>query len=318
MKKAGICVLILATTAIILNAQEIGIAARVNGVDITVFRLERFFDEYSRAQGGGVQLITSPTVYKRMKRQALDQLIDREILWQEAQRREITVSDGRVKEVLQELEGKFKNREGYLRQLKAMGFDDESYAAYIRQDLAIERLMETAVETSPVSDVDMEDFYSQNRAQFVQPESVWARHILIKVEAGADDAARKAAENKAADILEALKEGNDFARLAREYSDDSSSQAGGDLGWIARGQMVKPFEDTAFALEPGQISDPVRTVFGLHIIKLEEKRPEARVSLADVKDRLRRYLEGVKRQEATRQFLDRLRAAAKIERVLPL
>jgi parvulin-like peptidyl-prolyl isomerase len=299
------------------SAQEVGVAARVNGVDITVFRLERFFQEFSKDQAGSYQMMTNPTAYKNMKRKALDQLIDREILWQEAQRRKILVREEEVKESIRDMEGKFKDRETYLRRVGAMGFSEESYAAYVRQNISIDRLMEKGVEAPPVTEAEMEKFYAENPDKFMRPDAARARHILIQAAPGEAEA-REAARRRAAELLAKIRGGADFAALAREHSEDSSAQAGGDLGWFPRRQMVKPFEDAVFALEPGQISDIVETEFGLHIIKLEAKQAGEKVALAEVKDKVRSYLEGVKRGEAGQKLLERLRSEAKIERLLPL
>ena len=307
---AGLFACLLAASG--ANGQEVGVAARVNGVDITVFRLERFFEEFSKGQGGGHQLITNPTAYKNMKRRALDQLIDREILRQEAERRKIQVSDEELKAVIREIEGKFKDRQGYLHKLGTMGFTEESYAAYVREDLAIDRLMQRGVEAPPVTDAEMEKFYEGNPDKFMRPDVVRARHILIQVAPDAEAEKREAARGRAAELLAKIRGGADFAALARDNSEDSSAQAGGDLGWFPRMQMVKPFEDAAFALEPGQISDLVETEFGFHIIKLEAKQAGEKVALAEVKDQVRQYLEGAKRQEASQKLLERLRSEAKI------
>jgi peptidyl-prolyl cis-trans isomerase D len=114
-------------------------------------------------------------------------------------------------------------------------------------------------------------YYDQNAQQFSTPEQVKASHVLIKIGEGQDEgAARKTAE----EVLAKAKAGADFAALAKQYSqDESNSSNGGDLGFFGRGAMVKEFEDVAFSLEPGQISDVVKTQFGFHVIKVTEKRP---------------------------------------------
>lgn len=299
-------------------AQEVGVAARVNGVEISVLRLERFFQEYSRTQPGGFQLITNPAVYKRMKRQALEQLINRELFWQEAQRRSIRIDDDTLKRELERLRSMYKTPEEFNRKIRTMGFAEDSYAFYIRQELSIDRLMSEGLETEPVTDEDIEKFYSGNSEKFELPEAALARHILIRVPAGADVALREQARKKAADLLEKARGGSDFAALARDHSEDATAGNGGDLGWFPRARTVKAFEDAAFSMEPGQISDVVETEFGFHIIKLDAKKSAAKVPLNEVKERVRLYIEDTRRREAGQKLLDRLHAEAKIERVVPL
>ena len=120
-----------------------------------------------------------------------------------------------------------------------------------------------------VSPQDVRRYYDQNGEQFSTPEQIKASHVLIKTEGKDEAEARKTAE----EVLAKAKGGADFAALAKQYSEDESNKAtGGDLGFFGRGAMVKEFEDVAFALEPGQISDVVKTQFGYHVIKLVEKK----------------------------------------------
>jgi peptidyl-prolyl cis-trans isomerase C len=131
-------------------------------------------------------------------------------------------------------------------------------------------------------------------------EEVHARHILVATEA------------EAKEIAERLKKGEDFATVAKEKSKDPSAE-GGDLGFFSRGQMLKPFEDAAFALEVGQISEPVQTQFGWHIIKVEEKRKKPLPTFDDVKDTIMSQLTQQKTQQTVRELHDK----AKIEIVDP-
>jgi len=141
----------------------------------------------------------------------------------------------------------------------------------------------------------VEAFYQSNLQQFANPEQVHAQHILLKT--GGKDAAavRKQAESV---LKEAKAPGADFQALARKYSeDDASKGSGGDLGFFGRGTMVKPFEDAAFSMAPGQISDLVQTDYGFHVIKVLEKRPAGQRSLAEVKDQITEQLKWQMAQE---------------------
>src|SRR5205814_4206865 len=133
----------------------------------------------------------------------------------------------------------------------------------------------------PPADVDRA--YKTNAEQYTTPEQVRASHILFKTE-GKDDAAVKA---KAEEVLKQAKGGADFAALAKKYSEDeASAKNGGDLDYFGRGRMVPEFDQAAFAMEPGQISDLIKTQYGYHIIKLVEKKPGTTRSLADVRQQI--------------------------------
>jgi len=122
-----------------------------------------------------------------------------------------------------------------------------------------------------VSEQELRDFYDANSERFVVPKTVEARHILIRLPADAPPEAVEKAQGKIQEILKMAREGKDFAELAKQYSEDEGSKAqGGALGVFPKEAMIQPFADVAFALPPGQISDPVRTRFGLHLIKVEK------------------------------------------------
>ena len=134
-----------------------------------------------------------------------------------------------------------------------------------------------------VPPADIERAYNDNIEQYTTPEQVRASHILLKTE-GKDDAAVKA---KAEELLKQAKAGADFAELAKKNSEDeASAKNGGDLDYFGRGRMVPEFEQVAFALEPGQISDLVKTQYGYHIIKLVDKKPATTRPLDEVRQQL--------------------------------
>jgi peptidyl-prolyl cis-trans isomerase D len=154
-----------------------------------------------------------------------------------------------------------------------------------------------------VPDADVEAFvaenderlnalYEERESEFDQPEQIRALHILIRIPAGDDPALAEAlAKTQAMEALERVRAGEDFAAVAAELSDDPGSKTrGGDLGFFPRGRMVKPFEDAAFALEPGELSEPVKTVHGWHVIRSEERREAKLVSYQEARPSLAREL----------------------------
>jgi len=158
---------------------------------------------------------------------------------------------------------------------------------------------------------EVRTLYHQRSEIYDVPEQVHARHILIGVASDADEATVAAAEARARAVIERISGGEDFAAVASEVSDDPGSQAaGGDLGTFRRGQMVKPFEDAAFALEPGVLSEPVRSDFGFHVIRVEEHVPASLTPFEDVRAALARELIASERAAvANRQIADGLSAA---------
>lgn len=141
-----------------------------------------------------------------------------------------------------------------------------------------------------ITDAHISDYYDQNIESFRTPEKVEARHILIRLSEDADDMTVTMAEKKADDIYQQAVGGADFQDLAREHSEGPSRESGGYLGTFDRASMVKPFADAAFALKPGEISPPVKTQFGLHIIKLVAKFDASVQTLVDVSEQIKNKL----------------------------
>ena len=151
-----------------------------------------------------------------------------------------------------------------------------------------------------VSDADAKQIYDEKISKMKPEQEVHARHILVET------------KEEAEEVIKRLKNGEDFATVADEKSKDTNAK-GGDLGFFTRGQMLKPFEDAAFALEPGQISEPVQTQFGWHVIKVEEKRDQPLPSYAEVKEAIMAQLI----QQKAQQVVTNLRDSATIDVVDP-
>ncbi len=150
---------------------------------------------------------------------------------------------------------------------------------------------EALAASQAISDEAVADFYQKNAAQFATPEVAHARHILVRVDekASAEDQAKAKAKIEA--VAARLKAGEDFAAVAKEVSEDPGSAVqGGDLGWFQHGQMVPEFDKAAFALKTGEVSAPVKTQFGWHLILLEERKEAGQKPLDEVKDQIRRRL----------------------------
>jgi peptidyl-prolyl cis-trans isomerase D len=139
-----------------------------------------------------------------------------------------------------------------------------------------------------VSDQDLRSYYDAHKAEYSQEEQVKARHILVMVNDQRNDAQ---AQGRIAEAKKKIEGGADFAAVAREYSDDTASKAGGgDLGWFGRNKMVKEFEDAAFSAQPGKLVGPVKSSFGYHLIEVNDKRPAGQQPFDAVKEQIRARL----------------------------
>jgi foldase protein PrsA len=221
----------------------------------------------------------------------LAQLVQQKLIFQYAKQHNIDVPDKDVETKLDEIRSHFPAGQ-FETMLKQQGMSLDDAHKVIREQLLVKAAVDQQIN---VTDAQINDYIKANKLSLGQTAQVHAAHILVKTKA-------------LADTIEAqLKKGADFAALAQQYSQDTGSKVkGGDLGTFGPGQMVPAFQAAAFKLKPGQISDPVQTPFGWHIIKVIESKPLTKQMVIDQ----------VKQQQESQQmtpFLQTLRTSAKIE-----
>lgn len=175
--------LVASTFVLPAAAQEVGVAAHVNGSQISVFRLERHFEDYLRFRGRNVGAIRNPDVYKRLKREALDQLIDKELLWQEAQRRGIVVPDGAIAAERASIESGYQDPETFRRRLEESGFDAAGYGEYLRHELAARRAYGELVGDVSVGEEDVRRTLETEPAPPGMPRQEAERQVRAYLEA---------------------------------------------------------------------------------------------------------------------------------------
>ncbi|MBI2276153.1 MAG: peptidylprolyl isomerase [Dechloromonas sp.] len=313
----------LAGTALVLAAvaapaQEIGVAARVNGVEISIFRLERYFEDYLKEQGRNLGSIRSPGAYKRLKRDALERLIDRELLSQEGVRRGIVVPGSEVAAARARAMAGYKTPEAFQRRLREAGFSEADFADYVRHDLRARQALGALAGNAEPSGDEVERFYREQRERFMLPERVHARHILIRVAAGATAEEKAVAHRRLLAVAGEIRHGADFAQLAERHSEDATRNSGGDLGIFPRGKMLPAFEAAAFSLPVGLLSEPVETSFGWHLIRVEQHFAPQEMPQEQALALIRRHLAAERRSAGEARALEKLRQAARVEVLLAL
>ena len=275
-------------------------------------------EELVQQQAQGRQLPTDSAARAALRRQLLDQIIELELLVQQAQRdTTVKVSEqevlDQVEQSYQNVRKQFSSEVEFRDQLRSARFgsveewrrwlaDDQRRSLYARR-LIESRQQQGKLRPIPPTEAQMQQFWEENRAQQPRrPATISFRQLVIKPVA--DSASKARARQRAESLLIEVRRGADFQAAAKRFSADSASAAqGGELGWFRRGVMVKEFEDVAFRLRPGEISNLVETSFGFHIIRVERTQPaeilarhiliEAEVSAAQI--------------EATRRLADSLR-----------
>ncbi|MBU3980427.1 MAG: peptidylprolyl isomerase, partial [Proteobacteria bacterium] len=319
-----ICVIIVALSlslsALTVQAEKnepsIDKVAIVNGSVITGEEFNRELSQVKQKISQQEIEIASPQL-EGIRNEILDNLIDLELLFQESRNNGIKVEKEAIDSQMKSLKQKFPNDAEFENFLSELKLSESNLKLKIKKGIAIQELVETQIaQKIKISDEESKVFYDANPDLFKQPEQVKASHILIKIDNGADEAKKSEATKKIKAIQLKLKKGEDFAALAKEFSECPSKNNGGDLGYFQRGQMVKSFEDVAFALKTEEVSDIVETQFGYHIIKVVDKTPEKTTAYENVKEDLAQHLKQEKTKEEVKIYIQKLREKSKIEKFL--
>ena len=286
------------------------VIARVNGEPITRAEFEQAVSSYEASSGTEVRPDNRAEVY----RSVLDDLIAFRLLSGELKSRGLEVDRKELDAAMGELRSRFPNEAAYRRALAGQKLTADQVRERTKTTLLINRLLEQEVGGDiQVSPGEVAKYYEENPARFEQPEAVRLSHILIAVPEDAGENQRKAARARAAELARRARGGANFAALAKAQSQDVSRERGGDIGFIVRGQAQPAFEEVAFALKPGEISDPVETVYGFHVIKAVERRETQKVPFGQAAAQVEEFLLDQQRQDKAREYVDRLKTTRKVE-----
>jgi peptidyl-prolyl cis-trans isomerase C len=295
-------------------AGSVEVAATVQGKEISEAKLQTSIDYYMQTQGGDIAELRDPNRYKKIRKNVLDVLIGQQLLWGAAQKDSVIAQDDEVKTAFDEYQAQFENSEQFTLKLTESGFNEESFQENLKQQMSAKKwLQEKVISTITVTETEIHEFYQQNESRFKHPEQVRTRHILTKVSLEATEVEMQKAMIRMTVIKQELDSGVDFETLAKQKSEDSSAVKGGDLGYFERGGLVKSYEDVAFILAPGETSDVFQSSFGLHIVKMIDKKPAVNKSESDVKDRIAAFILKDKADLAVDERIISLKLAATIE-----
>lgn len=278
------------------------IVAKVNGAVITTRDVEIEVD----------RLIPSSTYHgtisddrrDEFRKKAIENLIDRELQYQDAVARGLKPDKNQVKVRMRQIRDRFNSEKEYKAALEQAGITEDGLRANIEREVLVQAVIdETVKKPAQFSEDQLREYYNQNVDKFKQPESVRLRIISSKN------------EKKAREILARLKAGDDFGSLAATMSEDMYRIKGGDIGYIHRGRIIPVVEKEAFSLKKGDIADrPIKADDTWYIIKVEDRVSEKQLSFDEIKVKLKKELEAKREQELMEKWMSGLRSKAKIEK----
>lgn len=286
------------------------LAARVNGRDIPTSRVVVIAEDQLRSGAVKDRIFAY--------RQALNQLVVRELLLEEAVSRKIAVDSMALERAYDEARVPYKDDAAWSESLKKQGFTPESFREELRSQQTVNALLsDEARRVAEPSDAEVQEYHAKNPNALGGGEKLKTAHILLRVPEGTPPQQRVTRLARAQEIRRRILAGESFAALAKKHSGDTTSaDNGGVLEPFGRGEMMKPYEEAAFALQPGGVSEVVETAYGFHVIKLIERfQAEAR-PLQLIKDQLKQQLAQTRRQQHVQALVNRLRARARIETFL--
>lgn len=314
---AALAVAVLALFCVVSSdaaSQKEVFAAKVNGAGIKAATLNTAvnnFIENQKMYGAAVK----EEEKDNLKKDILNELVSAELLYQASQKAGLGDLTKEVDTQVENIKKGFGSEEEFQKALKERGIDMKSLKEDIKKGVYINAYLEKNVfsKMSPVTEDQKKQEYETNKDKLNVPDEVKASHILIKAGEKAAPEEKLKAKEKIDALRARLMSGEDFAKLAKENSEDGSATNGGDLGYFRKGEMVKPFEDVAFGLEKDQISPVIETPFGYHIIKTIDKKAAHTLAYEEVSKDIGNFLMNKNKRDEVNKTVEGLKKGAKIE-----
>lgn len=319
MKRKGILfliiIIIISIFSITLTACSTSLAS-VNDYKIKQEEIDKYLSSV-KAQNPDLLKPENKDDLLKVEVQIIDYIIANKLIEKYANENKISYTEKEFTDEYNKIQTtSFKTKEEFDNYLKDNGINEDLLKTQLRNQLLANKVYEKITAGITVSDAEVQKYYDDNKnTVFLEPEQIRISHILVQY--GDQDTTKKtkeAALEKIKMIQQKIKDGETFENMANKYSEDTNSNTtGGDIGYFSKGQLVAEFEDVAFTLNVGQISDIVETPYGFHLIKVTDKKAERIKTFDEVKDSIRQYLESNLKNDKFNKFLLSLKDAAVIK-----
>ena len=289
------------------------VVAQVNGVDIsgdTISReLKKAVQQYKKR---GMPLNASQE--KSAAKKLIDDEIGRTLLVLKAQDSGINITKDMLEKRLKEVQAKFRSDAVFEHKLADRGMTLDQYRAELETDLYMDQIIKKEIEPKiKIPENETRDYYEKNKNKFASQEKVRASIILLKFNPSQGKAGEQKALKKFESILDQIRNGADFAAMAKRFSEDSLASKGGDLGFFTKKQMLPAFSNRAFKMKAGEVSDIFRTGHGFHVLKVTDKKPAGASPFEAEKEKIKDFLIQKKVSQATHDYIEALKKQAKIK-----
>ena len=316
MKRFAVALFIVFVLSASLRAEVIDrVIAVVNGRAITLSELKErkapLVKQVSEIYSGAER----DKKLADMEKKVMDSLVEDLLLETEAEKSGVKASERDIDDAVEDVKKQNSLNDETLKDaLKREGLTYEMYRAQIKRQIEKSRMIGQQVRAKvTVTDRDLIEYYERNKRLFLKDEEVNVSHILFLVPEKAPDAEVEKIRKQASDVLDAARRGKDFPELAKKYSQDASGKQGGALGFFKKGQLLPSFEGAAFSLKKGEISDVVRTEYGLHIIKVDDVKEAAPEPFESVKEKIRSTVTSEMMEQRYKEWMEELKKSAVIE-----
>ena len=288
--------------------------ASVNGKPIPRSQYERRLSFFMKRAAHGAQQLKDSDL-AMFKNRILENLIDTELLYQQSQKKGVTVDDQAINEQIKKIKKRFFDETAYKKAIAKMYLSEKEFRNEIRRSLAIEQLLDTSVRRKiTVTEKEGKKYYNENMNLFKEPEKVKVSQIWIKLPPNVEASKKNQARKKIETVQKKIRQGEDFGMLAKTYSEGPSAKREGKLGYFSKGHMPKPFEDAAFSLNVGEVSGIVETKFGYHLIKVTAKKPARTIPYKEVRPMIEQRLKKEKEKTEIQNYIENLKKSAEIKR----
>ncbi len=305
----NIFLIICIALTLVANDNNDKIVATINNQPITKKMLDREIDRLMPKTF--FHSTVTDEKLKSVTKKALDELIEKELLFQYAKKIGITVTTDELKTQKSVIIKSFNSKENFLKALKRVNLTQKEFDQELKKDISLKKLYDKEIKVTYTQD-DLKKYYENNKYKFKVPPKIRVQQISIQIDP-TDPKSKEKSHKLIKEIAEKLKKGESFADLAYKYSDDMSRIKGGDMGFIHKGRIDSRIEKVAFNLDINKTSNIIELDTGYFLVKVTDKKPSVQLKFEDIKDSLKSELIQNNETKRKKSLLDKLKKEAKIE-----